>query len=182
MFFELHIRIRMVISLKYFKLFFVTLMVSILMMISAFAGQWQQDALGSRYLKDDGSNAIGWEWIDRNNDGIAERYYFNESGYCLINTVTPDGCIVDANGAWVVNDAVQTQALAAQQSITQNASASASTSKSEQSNLGTVWLSATGSKYHSRNNCGTMNPAKAREVSLDEAQSLGMTACKKCFK
>lgn len=31
-----------------------------------------------------------------------------------------------------------------------------------------VWLSATGSKYHSKNNCGNMNPNKARLVNLDD--------------
>lgn len=166
--------------MKFFRLFYMTLMVSVLMMISAFAGQWQQDALGGRYLKDDSSYAIGWEWIDLNNDGIAERYFFDESGYCLINTTTPDGCMVDANGAWVVNGIVQTQAAVSQQAVTQ--STTVSTSKQEQNNTSTVWLSATGSKYHAHNHCGTMNPDKATQVSLDEAKSKGMTACKKCFK
>lgn len=41
-----------------------------------------------------------------------------------------------------------------------------------------VWLSATGSKYHSINNCGKMNPSKARKVSLKEVQ--GVKACSKC--
>lgn len=34
-----------------------------------------------------------------------------------------------------------------------------------------VWLSATGSKYHRINNCGNMNPDKARQVPLSEAAS-----------
>lgn len=43
-----------------------------------------------------------------------------------------------------------------------------------------VWLSATGSKYHSKNDCGNMNPSTSRQVSIDEAsQSYG--ACSKCF-
>ena len=45
----------------------------------------------------------------------------------------------------------------------------------------TVWVSATGSKYHNKNNCGTMNPSKARQMSLSEAISRGLDACKKCF-
>ncbi len=45
-----------------------------------------------------------------------------------------------------------------------------------------VWLSATGDKYHKINNCGKMNPNKARQVTLDEAKAAGKTACKKCFK
>ncbi|MGL4654328.1 MAG: MBL fold metallo-hydrolase [Sarcina sp.] len=43
-----------------------------------------------------------------------------------------------------------------------------------------VWLSATGEKYHSINNCGRMNPSKARQVSLSDAQSQGFEDCSKC--
>ena len=43
-----------------------------------------------------------------------------------------------------------------------------------------VWLSATGSKYHSIPDCGNMNPDKARQVSLSEAQSMGYEPCKNC--
>ena len=55
------------------------------------------------------------------------------------------------------------------------------TEKSEQINEQMVWLSATGEKYHSIPNCGRMNPAKARQVTLQEAQSRGYDACSKCF-
>lgn len=44
-----------------------------------------------------------------------------------------------------------------------------------------VWLSATGSKYHSKNNCGKMNPDKARQVTLKEAQDKGYERCSKCW-
>ena len=44
-----------------------------------------------------------------------------------------------------------------------------------------VWLSATGSKYHSRNNCGNMNPANARQVTESDAVSQGHEKCKKCW-
>lgn len=46
---------------------------------------------------------------------------------------------------------------------------------------GQVWISATGSKYHSKNNCGRMNPDKARQISLSEAKSRGLEPCSKCF-
>lgn len=45
----------------------------------------------------------------------------------------------------------------------------------------TVWLSATGSKYHRIPNCGKMNPAKARQVDLSYASSHGFGPCSKCF-
>lgn len=44
-----------------------------------------------------------------------------------------------------------------------------------------VWVSATGSKYHSRNNCGTMNPDTATQMSRSEAEAKGLTPCKKCY-
>ncbi|MBR3341694.1 MAG: Ig-like domain-containing protein [Clostridiales bacterium] len=43
-----------------------------------------------------------------------------------------------------------------------------------------VWLSATGSKYHSKPNCGSMNPDKAYQVTLEYAQEHGIEPCKKC--
>ncbi len=56
------------------------------------------------------SFAAGWQWLDENNDGIAECYYFDEGGHKLTGTTTPDGYTVNADGAWVENGAVQTQA------------------------------------------------------------------------
>ena len=44
-----------------------------------------------------------------------------------------------------------------------------------------VWLSATGSKYHRVNDCGNMNPDKARKVTLEQAQKLGNGKCSKCW-
>ena len=50
-----------------------------------------------------------WAWIDGNKDGIAECYYFNENGYMLANTNTPDNYTVNENGAWTINGVVQTK-------------------------------------------------------------------------
>ena len=44
-----------------------------------------------------------------------------------------------------------------------------------------VWISATGSKYHSRPDCGNMNPSKAVEMPVDQAVAQGYEACKKCW-
>ena len=50
----------------------------------------------------------------------------------------------------------------------------------KQTNSGTmVWLSATGKKYHSINNCGKMNPNTATQVTLEEAKN-GHSPCSKC--
>ena len=45
----------------------------------------------------------------------------------------------------------------------------------------TVWISATGSKYHSRPDCGNMNPDKATQETEAQALSQGYEACKKCW-
>ena len=44
-----------------------------------------------------------------------------------------------------------------------------------------VWVSASGTKYHSRNDCGAMDPDKARQMTLEDAQREGYTACGRCY-
>ena len=88
------------------------------MSMTAFAGQWQSDANGWWWQNDNGSYpANTWQWIDGNNDGTAESYYFNTQGYCLMNTTTPDGYTVNPAGAWIVDGVVQTQTV---ENTTQN--------------------------------------------------------------
>lgn len=43
-----------------------------------------------------------------------------------------------------------------------------------------VWLSATGDKYHRIPNCGNMNPDKARQIPLSQAEG-SYQACKNCW-
>lgn len=88
---------------------------SALFSFASFAGQWRQGEVnwGWWYQNDDGTYPVNqWVWIDGNNDGIAESYYFDSNGYCLQNTTTPDGYTVNVSGAWTVNGAIQTQAVA----------------------------------------------------------------------
>lgn len=81
------------------------------MSMTVLAGQWVQENNDFKYQEDNGSYpANTWKWIDGNNDGVAECYYFDGNGYMLSNTTTPDGYTVDASGAWLVNGVVQTQA------------------------------------------------------------------------
>lgn len=43
----------------------------------------------------------------------------------------------------------------------------------------TVWISNSGSKYHSKSSCSNMqNPT---QVTIEEAQAMGYEACKKCY-
>jgi len=81
--------------------------------VTALAGQWRQDAKGWWWDNGNGTYpANTWQWCDGNNDGSAECYYFDANGYCLLNTTTPDGYQVDANGAWIENGVVKTQKTA----------------------------------------------------------------------
>lgn len=100
---------------------------------TAFAGYWVNDATGWWYNYGNGNwPSSNWQWIDGNNDGIAECYYFDRMGYCMMNATTPDGYQVNGSGAWVVNGVVQTrnmgsgQAGNADQSNTQTESANSS--------------------------------------------------------
>lgn len=43
-----------------------------------------------------------------------------------------------------------------------------------------VWISETGSKYHSVPDCGRMNPANAYQMSLSDAEAHGYGRCSKC--
>ena len=54
-------------------------------------------------------------------------------------------------------------------------------SQSQDNTTDMVWISATGSKYHRINNCGRMNPDNAKQVTREQAVSMGMEACKKCY-
>jgi len=54
------------------------------------------------------------------------------------------------------------------------------TSPSETAPSIVAWLSATGSKYHSINNCGNMNPSKARQTTVDAASG-AYEPCNKCW-
>ena len=83
--------------------------------LTALAGTWKQDHIGWWWQEDNGSYPVStWQWIDGNNDGIAECYYFDNLGYCLLNTTTPDGYTVNADGAWTVNGIIQTKSVTIQ--------------------------------------------------------------------
>ena len=70
------------------------------------------------------------------------------------------------NGQYSTDDAVVSETTEADTSDTQER---------------TVWISATGSKYHSRPDCGNMNPDKATQETESQALSQGYEACKKCW-
>lgn len=85
--------------------------------MSVFAGTWKTGEGANQnkwwYDFDNGTYAAnGWYWIDGNNDGVAECYYFDADGWLLANTTTPDGFTVNANGAWEIDGVIQTETRA----------------------------------------------------------------------
>lgn len=79
--------------------------------MSSFAN-WHMDNTGYWWENEDGSYAKDqWLWLDGNQDGIAECYYFDENGYMLSDAVAPDGSQVDKDGAWILDGVKQAKVL-----------------------------------------------------------------------
>ena len=103
------------------RLFLAGLTTGLLSLSAAFpamAGSWKNGAgdNAARWWYDNGDNtwaANGWRWIDGNQDGVSECYYFDAEGWLLTSTTTPDGYNVNADGAWTVNGIVQSRQTAA---------------------------------------------------------------------
>lgn len=63
---------------------------------------WIPDGNGIKYRNDDGTYASpGWKEIDQ------RQYYFDENGYVLVDTRTPDGYYVNSEGVWDGKSAMQ---------------------------------------------------------------------------
>ena len=83
------------------------LMLSAAMSLSAFAGElygWQQDNVGTWFKDIDGTwPANTWKWIpiDDNGTDYVACYYFDNNGYLMTNTTTPDGYKVNEYGMWI---------------------------------------------------------------------------------
>lgn len=84
---------------------------------------WQETVLGNGIAWQYDKTGYGqfaqneWLWIDGNNDGIAECYCFDGTGFMYSDEVTPDGYTVNADGAWTVDGVVQTQGTQAQSQV-----------------------------------------------------------------
>ena len=90
----------------------------LMFVMNAAAGSWQQNGNGWWWNNGDGTYpSNGWAWCDGNYDGTAECYYFDQNGYCLMNTQTPDGYQVNSSGAWIVNGVVQNRYVGVQETI-----------------------------------------------------------------
>lgn len=105
--------------MKTLKLLMSTAILTIAFCVTVMAGTWKSDANG--WWFDDGTGNFPkntWSWIDGNNDGVSECYYFDQNGYCLINTITPDNYYVNINGAWTIDGTTQTRGTVMSGSMT----------------------------------------------------------------
>jgi hypothetical protein len=89
----------------------ITTLMSILCVGVAMAGEWKQDDTGWWWQNDDGTYVKGtWMWLDGDNDGVAQCYYFDASGYMWgAGNTTPDGYTLNQEGQWIVDGVVQTK-------------------------------------------------------------------------
>lgn len=79
------------------KIFVTSLFLTVIATITAIAGQWKFDDYNWKkwYQRDDGTYPVNqWEKIDGN------WFYFDEDGWMMTNSWTPDGYYVGADGAW----------------------------------------------------------------------------------
>lgn len=88
------------------KVLLVTLFLSASMSFTAFAGEWKQESSKWWYQNDDGGYTTnGWQEID------GKQYYFDSDGYMLSNSVTPDGQLVESDGALINYDGSSYQSI-----------------------------------------------------------------------
>lgn len=123
---------------KKFAVLALTAGLSVLSCMPAFASGWQKDTVGWWYGTNENNTTwynSGWQWVDGNNDGIAESYYFNSNGYIAVNT-TVDGYTVNNDGAWTVNGIVQTKQVTADNTTTQTSQSGGSGSTNQQAGSG----------------------------------------------
>ena len=87
--------------MKHFRLLIITTLMTLSTSLSAFAGSWEEDAKGWWYKNNDGSYPRG-TWFTFATTG--KQYYFDNDGYLLVNTTTPDGYKVGPDGAYLDSD------------------------------------------------------------------------------
>ncbi len=140
------------------------------------------------------AGALAPDDTDGNYQIVTSYTPFATTDTALLNQYLTNGSVVNVDGQYFMTPSASTVIRNANritsqtvQQIPEQSLQSETTQEivdetpNEQEKVTYVWLSATGSKYHSYDHCGNMNPKKARKVTLSEAESLGKTACKNCW-
>lgn len=117
------------------------------------------------------------ESVEDNGEGILFNVYcYNVQPGVEIDYATGDSQL--AGRAAASESSASDSSTVSESTATDN---SASVSDSAGSGSVLVWKSATGSKYHSINNCGNMNPDKATQITEEQAINEGLGKCSKCW-
>ena len=187
------------------------LLFSFLFSINVFAAGLTQDAAGIHYLNDDGTYAVStwveisnlWFFFEANGvcvnptgalapndaDGcyqIMTSYTpFVTEDVALLDQCLANGTVVNVDGQYFITP----QAATVMRNANRTEAVEASTEEQlvkeetvvEEQPGPMVYITATGKKYHSINNCGNTTPNNTRYVSLSYAQQLGLGACSKCY-
>lgn len=91
------------------------------MSMTVWAAGWQQNTTGWWWQNTDGTwPANTWQWLDGNNDGVSECYYFDGNGYMIAGTTTPDGYTVNSDGSWMIDGVIQQQNATGTQNVDSN--------------------------------------------------------------
>ena len=136
--------------------------------------------------------------VEDDGDGIFFNVFcYNVQPEVAIDYVTGDSQLIEGtsneNTSNVSNETVNAENSVAtnETSVSDNsnsASDNTASSSNDSASIGSggsssvmVWKSATGSKYHSINNCGNMNPNKATQITEEQAINQGLGKCSKCW-
>lgn len=195
---------------KFLRTTLLAILFSLLFSINAFAAGLTQDAAGIHYLNDDGTYAVStwveianlWFLFDANGvcvnpagalapndaDGcyqvVTSYTPFVTEDAALLNQCLTNGTVVNLEGQYFITPQAATVMRNA------NRAAIAETGAEEQlvqeetvvdEQVEMVYITATGKKYHSINNCGNTNPNNTRYVTIEYAKQRGLGACSKCY-
>ena len=164
------------------------ILLAVIFSLTAFAGQWKQETDGRWwYQNDDGSYPFScWQLID------GKYYYFDSNGYLLVNAITPDGCLVGADGAWIQSQAGNPSSGTSAAAISSGTNSSYGSSYTQRSysgsssagSSGTYYWTPSGKSYHTTPNCRSLSRSKTvLSGSLSEAKSKGKTdPCNNCVR
>lgn len=191
---------------KVLSIFAATILIFLFSTI-AFAGTWQQLGTNWKYIKDDGTYAKS-EWVLDNakwykfndqelmlaNQWVEGLYYLGADGAMLVNTLTPDGYWVGADGKWnsSIPQSSGTKGAANSYNSYSSGAASSKTSSVASSTRSSAASGSSGSyyignansmKFHRPSCASVKKMAEYNKVYLDsrdEAISCGYIPCKNC--
>lgn len=166
---------------RLWKMVMAVFVLTVLTASTAFAAGWTtgQEENSSRWWYDLGNGqyygspgqTVEWQWLDGNGDGTAECYAFDSEGWMYAGGQTPDGYSVNGDGAWTINEAVQTMAVAAGYGGTRAGSQGTETNKD--SRILIAYFSKTGSTEEAAREIQTVAGGDLFEITVADPYPSG---------